>query len=280
MTAAASPAPVARAFLSPRELADLLRSAFRDDLRRPWREHAPPLVGALLLVGVDMAFCALARARFRPVGLAGEALAANGLYLLRLVFAALYVGAHCRRAPGRLEAFGLRPAALAADAAWGMRAVLTGAALHAVAGLLAVPAYLLAVGPLPPPPSELVAYFGLDAPDVPRLASEAAAGLVMAPLAEEAVYRAVLLPPLLLAFRPWVAVGLNAVVFAALHAGPYGFGWFVPSQLLGGALMALAFYARRSVVPAVLVHAFGNLLLAASGALYVALPRVWPGLFA
>jgi len=271
---------VGRYFLLPRELTTLFLSLFRTDLRRPAAEWRGLLLVAAVLVGVDMGLSYVLYATV-PATFQGEIWWANGIYAVRLVLAAGALAWLVRRgAPA--AAFGLRRETLRADAAWGVRAIATGTVLYAVAACLGVAVLLAVAGRLPAPPAWLRDFLAPSAlaGTLPQRINEGVSGVVMAPLAEEAVYRALLLSPLLLALRPWAAVLVDALVFAFLHAVPYGFGWFTPSELLGGALMSIAFLARRSVVPAVLVHAAANLLLALSGVLYCVAADVAPGWFA
>ena len=270
---------VGGAFLSPRELTALFLSVFKEDRRQPLREALPLIIGAVLLVAIDMGLSAVAYERFEPSSRAGDLFWANEIYGLRLLLALLYVGVVAVRTGRAVELFGIRPTDTRADLRWGMRAVLAGTVLYVIAGLAGVGVVLLDRGALPPPPAFVTENLTFQAmrDDWPGVLNVGVSGLVSAPLAEELIYRAILLPPLLMVFRPWLAILGNAAVFAVLHAGPYGLGWFVPAPLLGGAVMAFAFYAR-GLLPAILVHSFGNLLLAASGIVYANLPQYWPGL--
>ncbi len=257
-----------------REFFGLAKIPFVLDRRRPVRDVLPLLVGAVLLVAIDMGLSATTREL-------GSEAAVNSVYGIRFLLAALYVVALCRRGASPSADFGIDRLNLRGDVRWGIAAVVTGALVTAAIATLAG-GILAAVGPLPRLSHRVEE--ALDARTLirewPDTLNGAAGALVTAPLQEELVYRAVLLPPLLMLLPAWAAIAVNALLFAFLHAVPYDFGWFVPTQLLGGVLMSIAFCARHSVVPAILVHSAGNLVLAAGGVVYANLPRVWPTLFA
>jgi len=258
-----------------REFFALAKVPFVVDRRRAVRDVAPLLAGAALLVAIDMGLSAATTPEIESEAAIGS------LYAIRFVLASLYVVALCRRGASPSADFGIDRSRLREDARWSAAVVVTGALVTAAIAILAA-AILAAAGSLPQLPASVEKMLDVTAllRDLPRTLGDAAAALVAAPLQEELVYRAILLPPLLMLLPAWVAIAVNALVFAFLHAVPYGFGWFVPAQLLGGVLMSIAFCARHSIVPAILVHSAGNLVLACGGVLYANLPRVWPTLFA
>lgn len=75
------------------------------------------------------------------------------------------------------------------------------------------------------------------------------------PLCEEVVFRAGLMQTLLRCFtRPWLAVGVSAVVFAIVHGNPVQY----PPALLMGVLLGWLYWRSQSLWPSVLMHAFNN----------------------
>jgi len=86
----------------------------------------------------------------------------------------------------------------------------------------------------------------------------ALAGIVVAPLVEELVFRGILYPVVRARMRaPW-AVLVSALVFAAMHP-VWNWAPLIPvTQLLGGIIFAIAYEKTRSLVFPVLFHAIGN----------------------
>jgi len=84
-------------------------------------------------------------------------------------------------------------------------------------------------------------------------------GVVFAPFLEEVVFRGMLLPALLrVTQRPWVAILISSVLFAAIH--PQGIAaWFALATV--GAMCAMLTLQTRSLWPAILMHATHNFVL-------------------
>lgn len=84
-------------------------------------------------------------------------------------------------------------------------------------------------------------------------------GVVFAPFLEEVVFRGMLLPALIhVTRRPWVAVVVSSLLFAAIH--PQGIAaWFALATV--GAMCAMLTLQTRSLWPAIIMHAVHNLVL-------------------
>lgn len=89
-----------------------------------------------------------------------------------------------------------------------------------------------------------------------KLLSRICLMVIIAPVTEELFFRGIILRGLFGRFRPWTAITLTAVLFAALHANPW--------QFLSAFSLGLAFgwfYLRTgSIWLCVLAHATGNAL--------------------
>ena len=84
---------------------------------------------------------------------------------------------------------------------------------------------------------------------------------LVAPVVEESLYRFVLLTPLLPLVGRWPALGVNAVVFAALHVL---YGVAAPDNFAGGVVFGYAYLASGTLVVPMLLHAAGNLFVIGS----------------
>ena len=74
---------------------------------------------------------------------------------------------------------------------------------------------------------------------------------LLAPLAEELVFRGAILRSLLKwNSRPWVAILISAVLFSAAHMNPAQ----IPDTLLIGLLLGWLYYRTDSIVPGVVFH--------------------------
>jgi membrane protease YdiL (CAAX protease family) len=96
--------------------------------------------------------------------------------------------------------------------------------------------------------------------------------LLCAPLAEEFVYRTLLVPGLRAGYGPRGVVLFSALLFYALHLG-YRAPWWTFHYLLAGAILSWVFVQRPRLWICVLLHAGGNLLVMADDILR----RVKPG---
>ena len=78
---------------------------------------------------------------------------------------------------------------------------------------------------------------------------------LLAPLAEELVFRGAILRSLLKwNSRPWVAILISAVLFSAAHMNPAQ----IPHTLLIGLLLGWMYYRTDSIVPGVVFHWVNN----------------------
>jgi uncharacterized protein len=81
--------------------------------------------------------------------------------------------------------------------------------------------------------------------------------VVWVPLVEEVAFRGLLYVTLRAVLRPWPAILLSALLFAALHVfSVLGF----LTVLWGGIVLAWSFERFRSLLPGMVIHAAGNLL--------------------
>ena len=78
---------------------------------------------------------------------------------------------------------------------------------------------------------------------------------VLAPIVEELVYRAVLVPALLPALGPWGAIAASGVAFATLH---HVYGNPGPDNQVAGFVLAWAYLRSGAVWVPVALHALGN----------------------
>ncbi|MDX2411092.1 MAG: type II CAAX endopeptidase family protein [Woeseiaceae bacterium] len=107
-------------------------------------------------------------------------------------------------------------------------------------------------------------FFGLDT--TWRVIGICLATLVIAPIAEEIIYRGYVLQALLAKFSPLLAAVLSSLVFASIHIG-IGPGMVI--YLFFGALIpAFLFIKFRSIYPCVLMHFLNNLVA------YIVIPLV------
>jgi membrane protease YdiL (CAAX protease family) len=77
---------------------------------------------------------------------------------------------------------------------------------------------------------------------------------VIAPFAEELLFRGVVFAGLVQRMPLWAAAVLSGIIFGAAHGDPWG---FVPLAIVGTGL-ALLYYRTRSLWPNVLAHAIFN----------------------
>jgi membrane protease YdiL (CAAX protease family) len=97
-------------------------------------------------------------------------------------------------------------------------------------------------------------FFALDS--VRRLVVVVIATLVIAPLAEEMIYRGYVLKALLARLRTPAAALLSALVFASIHVG-IGFGLAV-YIFLGALILAYLYIKFKNIYPCVLMHLLNN----------------------
>src|SRR5438445_5176480 len=79
-------------------------------------------------------------------------------------------------------------------------------------------------------------------------------------IAEELLFRGLLLSSLEKKLEPWQAIGFSSIFFGVMHLG-----WFNPLEVLfaygAGVVLAYLAYATKSLTPAIAAHALDNFLL-------------------
>ena len=100
------------------------------------------------------------------------------------------------------------------------------------------------------------AFFGLET--IRRVIGICLATLVVAPIAEEILYRGYVLQALLDKFSPLRAAILSALIFASIHIaiGP----GMVVYLFLGGLIPAFLYIKFKSVYPCVIMHFLNNVV--------------------
>lgn len=77
---------------------------------------------------------------------------------------------------------------------------------------------------------------------------------LLAPLAEEMVFRGAILRALLGSYRPWLAILVSALFFSAVHANPAQ----MPHAFFIGLLMGWIYWRTGSILPCVALHWVNN----------------------
>ena len=77
---------------------------------------------------------------------------------------------------------------------------------------------------------------------------------LMAPFAEEVVFRGAILKSLLTKYRPWIAIVLSAVIFSVGHLNPAQ----MPHALLIGLLLGWMYWRTGSILPGMAYHWANN----------------------
>ena len=78
---------------------------------------------------------------------------------------------------------------------------------------------------------------------------------IIAPLAEEVVFRGAILRSLLEKFsKPWTAIVISALLFALIHLNPAQ----MPHAFLVGLLLGWMYWRTGSIIPGVLLHVVNN----------------------
>ena len=154
------------------------------------------------------------------------------------------------------QELGLTFAGFRSDAAW---------TLKVIGVLLASSIVLIAA-------AVLVIRLGRFRVDIPDEVSLWPVSILCAPLAEEFVYRTLLVPGLRAGYGPRGVVLFSALLFYALHLG-YRAPWWTFHYLLAGAILAWVYLQRPRLWICVLLHAGGNVMVMADDILR----RVRPG---
>ena len=142
------------------------------------------------------------------------------------------------------------------DALW----VLAGIGLAVAAGILVLPITELAG--LEDSSQDVVQTFERSAGVLEKV-GVAAGVVIVAPLAEELLFRGVLLRSLLRRTSPLVAVSVAAVIFSVVHVlGDLGTGYYVPAFLLLGLVSGWRAVVTGRIGQSVCLHAGFNLLAA------------------
>jgi len=121
-----------------------------------------------------------------------------------------------------------------------------------------------------PPPQWLQQLFEDLFMSKDRLLSRVFLLVIMAPVTEELLFRGIILRGLLSRYRPFTAVLLTSLLFAALHMNP----WQSLSALFLGLLFGWFYLRTGSVALCVLAHAFTN----GMSILFTLLPFDIPGM--
>lgn len=81
---------------------------------------------------------------------------------------------------------------------------------------------------------------------------------LLAPIVEEVAFRGIILKSLLstekLSVKPWWAITISALIFAAIHMNPVQ----MPHAFLMGLLLGWIYYRTGSILPGVLIHFVNN----------------------
>jgi membrane protease YdiL (CAAX protease family) len=77
---------------------------------------------------------------------------------------------------------------------------------------------------------------------------------LLAPVAEEIVFRGAILKTLLTKYRPWVAIALSALLFSVGHLNPAQ----MPHAFLIGLLLGWMYWRTGSILPGMAYHCANN----------------------
>ena len=261
---------------------------------KEWRETAlhnaerikqSPMVAVWVPIAFVLLHFALIRlcvSYSRELSATGWAVAGLLLYLCALTAVTIALLWSCRHYHVSGKALGFRPSTMRADFLWSLRiCVLAGAAIAAAIVIGFVGVLCLGI-PLPAPPASYVNVIGGDWTDLRFLAMVSLGGaiaIVLAPVTEELIYRMLFLPPLTYRLGLYPAIVVTSLAFGLAHVVPFGQIRIPLPEIVGGLLMATGFAIRWSVVPAVVIHAMGNLVAGTLALIYVRLFLTYPSLF-
>jgi membrane protease YdiL (CAAX protease family) len=204
------------------------------------------------------------------------------LYLARLVNVTVALVWACRHYRVSGEAVGIRPSRALSDLRWSIKCCLVGATIVGTAIAICFLAACWLGIRLPPPPqiaAELLGSAHWNTRHIMTLGILGATGVLLAPFTEELIYRSLLFPALTPRIGFYAAVAVTAVVFGLVHVIPIGEVAIPVPQIVGGLMMAAAFSIRWSVIPAMVLHALGNLCVGILCLLYARLHEADPTLF-
>jgi membrane protease YdiL (CAAX protease family) len=214
-----------------------------------------------------------------PTGLAAASML---LYFCVLTVATITLLWSCKHYQVSGEALGIRPSNMRSDLRWSSRICALGAFAITVAIVIAFVAALALGIRLPVPPASYVHVLGGDWSDPQFLAIAGLGGAIatfLAPVTEELIYRSLFLPPLTHRLGLYPAIVVTSLVFGLAHVVPFGQITIPLPEIVGGLLMAAGFAIRWSIVPAMVIHAMGNLVAGTLALVYVRLFIAYPTLF-
>ena len=84
--------------------------------------------------------------------------------------------------------------------------------------------------------------------------------LLLAPLAEEILYRGVVVPALQESFPAWMVIVASGILFYLLHLS-YGKDWRLLHYIPAGMILTWAFLATKQLWVPILLHFLGNVLM-------------------
>lgn len=195
---------------------------------------------------------------------------------LALVTGTLWLVCRYYRVSG--QTLGIRPSNIKSDLRWSLRMCGIGAAVVGVAIVAAFSAAVQLGIRLPAPLEIATEFLGGDRSlqYFIFLAVCGVAGNLIVAVTEELIYRSLFLPPLTSRLGLLPAVVVASVVFGLAHFIPFGFLAIPVPQIIGGVLFAAGFSIRWSVVPAIVIHATGNMFAGAILFAYVRLFETHP----
>jgi membrane protease YdiL (CAAX protease family) len=256
--------------------------AARTNAEAAKRARMLPAWLAVGVVALDFCLIGLWFRCTREMSIVGWAIAGVVLYLVRLSIVVITLRSACRHYQVSGEALGIRLSDTLPDFRWSSRICLLGALIIVTAIFAGV---VVARGTgvrLPAPPEQFVHILGGNYPLIQFLATAvlaAAVLTVLAPLTEELIYRSVFLPALAYRIGLFPSAAVTSLVFGLAHVVPSGRFWIPIPEIIGGLLMAAGFSIRWSVVPAIVIHAMGNMFSGALMFIYVQLFNVYPTWF-
>jgi len=264
-----------------RILGDWLQAG-RNHTEAARRTRILPAWVALGVVLVDFVLIGLSFRYMREMSIMEGAGAGVMVYLLRLSIVTATLVFVCRYYRVSGVALGIRPSKMAADFRWSSRICIFWGSTIAGAILAGfVIARCLGIR-LPAPPALMIQVLGDNYGLLQFIGIAALSGIVvvvLAPVTEELIYRSVCLPVLACRIGLVPAIGITAIIFGLAHVIPFGQVWIPVPEIIGGLLMAAGFAIRWSVIPAMVIHAMGNLVASMLLFIYVHLFKAYPSWF-
>jgi len=242
----------------------------------------PPVWVSVTLILFHFSLIGLCVRCTRDLSLTGLAVASILLYSCAFTAATITLLCSCRHFQVSREALGIRASTMRSDLRWSLRICALGVFAITVTIVIGFVAVLCAGVRLPAPPASYVQVLGGDWTD-PRFLAIAGLGggiaTVVAPVTEELIYRSLFLPPLTYRLGLYPAIIVTSLVFGLAHVLPFGQIRIPLPEIVGGLLMATGFSIRWSIVPAIVIHALGNLVAGTLALIYVRLFIAYPTLF-